>query len=166
VPIDLSKILMSDLNVKLLLLNRYNDHKYGFNNVRSEVLTEVTMKNAVFWDVAPCGSCMNRRFGVTYRLHHQGDKDQLARNNISLNNNRSTLRVTDNFVPCSPILLTLMMEAILSSETSRATWRNIQEDRFFMGLTNERRSTDRKNIHVIKLGILKPQISKITSSDI
>jgi hypothetical protein len=34
-----------------------------------EVFTAVSMKNAVFWDVAPCRSCeMNRRFGRTYRL--------------------------------------------------------------------------------------------------
>jgi hypothetical protein len=33
--------------------------------VRFEVLTAVTMKNAFFWDVTPCGSCKNRRFGVT-----------------------------------------------------------------------------------------------------
>jgi hypothetical protein len=26
------------------------------------------MKNAVFWDVMPCGSCKNRRFGEKYRL--------------------------------------------------------------------------------------------------
>jgi hypothetical protein len=26
------------------------------------------MKNAVFWDVAPCGSCNNRCFGGTCRL--------------------------------------------------------------------------------------------------
>jgi hypothetical protein len=33
------------------------------------------MKTAVvFWDVAPCGSCLNRRFGGTYRLHLQGRK--------------------------------------------------------------------------------------------
>jgi hypothetical protein len=32
------------------------------------------MKNAVFWGVAPCRSCVNRRFGVTYRLHLQGRK--------------------------------------------------------------------------------------------
>jgi hypothetical protein len=25
------------------------------------------MKNVVFWDVAPCTSCVNRRFGGTYR---------------------------------------------------------------------------------------------------
>jgi hypothetical protein len=34
----------------------------------------VTMKNAVSWDVAPCRSCVNRRFGGTYRLHLQSGK--------------------------------------------------------------------------------------------
>jgi hypothetical protein len=32
------------------------------------------MKNAAFWDVAPCRSCVNRRFGGTYRHHLQGRK--------------------------------------------------------------------------------------------
>jgi hypothetical protein len=40
--------------------------------VRFEVFTAVTMKNAVFWDVAPCTSCVNRRFGGTHRLQLQG----------------------------------------------------------------------------------------------
>jgi hypothetical protein len=31
--------------------------------VRFEVFTAVTMKNAALWDVTPCGSCKNRRFG-------------------------------------------------------------------------------------------------------
>jgi hypothetical protein len=31
--------------------------------VRLEVFTAVTIKNGVFWDVTPCGSCKNRRFG-------------------------------------------------------------------------------------------------------
>jgi hypothetical protein len=30
-----------------------------------EVFTLMTMKNGVFWDVTPCGSCKNRRFGGT-----------------------------------------------------------------------------------------------------
>jgi hypothetical protein len=42
------------------------------------------MKNAVFLDVTPYGYCNNRRFGGTYRLHHQGDKNRLARKNINI----------------------------------------------------------------------------------
>jgi hypothetical protein len=36
-----------------------------------EVFTAMTMKNAVFLDVAPCRSCVNQLFGGTYRLHLQ-----------------------------------------------------------------------------------------------
>jgi hypothetical protein len=35
-----------------------------------------TLKNGVFWVVTPCGSCKNRRFGGTWRLLHQGDKNR------------------------------------------------------------------------------------------
>jgi hypothetical protein len=31
----------------------------GNKNVKFEVFTAVTMKNGVFWDVAPSGSCKN-----------------------------------------------------------------------------------------------------------
>jgi hypothetical protein len=78
-----------------------------------------TKKNAVYWDVTPCGSCTNRRFGETYHLHHQSDKNWEARNNIS------------NVVPSLLSLVTLMMKAIPSSETSvftRVTLLNIPED--------------------------------------
>jgi hypothetical protein len=68
----------------------------------------VTMKDAVIWGVTPYGSCKNRRFGGTYRLHHQGGKNQRARNNVS----------------------TLMIAEIRSSETTvltRATRRHIPQ---------------------------------------
>jgi hypothetical protein len=42
--------------------------------VRFEVFKAATTKNAVFWDVAPCKSCVNRRSVGTYRLHLQGRK--------------------------------------------------------------------------------------------
>jgi hypothetical protein len=44
-----------------------------------------TVKNGVFWDVMPCGSCKNRRFGGAWRLLHQGDKNRWTRNNTSCN---------------------------------------------------------------------------------
>jgi hypothetical protein len=34
------------------------------------------LKRGVFWVVTPCGSCKNRRFGGTWRLLHQGDKNR------------------------------------------------------------------------------------------
>jgi hypothetical protein len=44
--------------------------------------TIMLLKNTVFWDVMRRGSCKNRRFGGTYRLHHQGDKNQRTRQNV------------------------------------------------------------------------------------
>jgi hypothetical protein len=46
----------------------------------------------MFWDVTPCGSWKNQRFGGTYRLLRQDEGDQQARNR--------TLAVTSN---CSPL---------------------------------------------------------------
>jgi hypothetical protein len=83
--------------------------------------TVVSLKNAVLWNATPCGSCKNQRFGGTYRLHHQGDK-----------NRRDRLLVTANVVSSSPILVTLMMAVLRSSETSgltRATRHHIPERR-------------------------------------
>jgi hypothetical protein len=47
-----------------------------FRLLRFEVFTAVTMKNGVLWDVTPCGSCKNRRFGGTQLLLHQGDENR------------------------------------------------------------------------------------------
>jgi hypothetical protein len=81
--------------------------------LRFEVFTAVNMKNAVFWDVTPCGSCKNRLWEdrITSII---SDKNRQARG-----------------IAVKPISVNLIMEAILSSKTSvltTATWRNIPED--------------------------------------
>jgi hypothetical protein len=42
------------------------------------------MKNAVFWDVSSCSSCVNRHFGGTYRLHRQGIKIRERGTSVSM----------------------------------------------------------------------------------
>jgi hypothetical protein len=100
-------------------------------------LQTIMSEEGVFCDVTPCGSCKNRRFGETYRLQHQDGKKRRARNNVHHPHTyipfqcllshteflRSLLRllVTANVVPTSPILVTLMMVAPSSSETSVLT---------------------------------------------
>jgi hypothetical protein len=67
----------------------------------------------------PCDSCKNRRFGGTYRLRHQGDKNRQIRTNVnSISSQRASIAVTAHVVPSSPSLVTLMMEAIRSYKTS------------------------------------------------
>jgi hypothetical protein len=82
--------------------------------VRFEVFTVVTMKKAVFWDVAPCRSCVNRRFRGMYRLHLQGRiQEEITNDPVSVAPAHAGSPFTDFFF-CS----TLKMEAIHSSETS------------------------------------------------
>jgi hypothetical protein len=67
----------------------------------------LTAKNAVFWDVALCGSCVNWRFGGTYRI---------------MTHVHAVYSLADFSIP--------KMGAIISSETSfhtRSTWRHIPE---------------------------------------
>jgi hypothetical protein len=41
------------------------------------------MKSSIFWDITPCSPLrFNRRFGGTYRLHLQGGRISLARNQL------------------------------------------------------------------------------------
>jgi hypothetical protein len=98
--------------------------KGNYKILRIEVFTAVTMKNAVFWDVAPCTSCVNRRFGGTYRLHLQGRK-------IRENSLQPPADAGSSIADFSA----LKMEAIRSSETSVhtiCTRRHIPEDEILL----------------------------------
>jgi hypothetical protein len=100
------------------------------------------MKNAVFLNMVQCGSCKDRRFGGTYSLHHNVARTGKLGITLAVTININTVRrnvllvvlrllIIVNVVPSSPILVTLIMEAIRSSETSvltRTTLRNIPKD--------------------------------------
>jgi hypothetical protein len=47
-----------------------------FGCVRFEVSTAVTMMIIIFWEMTLCGSYKNRRFGGSYHLHLQGERDE------------------------------------------------------------------------------------------
>jgi hypothetical protein len=52
--------------------------------VEFEVFAAMTLKNAVFWDVASFESCKNRRFGGTCRLHLHGRKIREKRKTLAV----------------------------------------------------------------------------------
>jgi hypothetical protein len=77
------------------------------------------MKNAIFLDVTPCGSCVNRRFGRKHGLHLLGRK---TRERVQLLAHASS-SLADFSI--------LKMQAIRPSETSihtRTTRRHLPED--------------------------------------
>jgi hypothetical protein len=49
------------------------------------------MRNVIFWDVMPCGSCKNQRFRGTNCLHFLGENNQWPRNTLAVTSNSSTL---------------------------------------------------------------------------
>jgi hypothetical protein len=98
----------------------------------------VLFKKVVFWDVAPCRSCVNRRFGGAYRLHLQGRK-------IGERGTSCRLQPPADAGTSPADFFTLKMEAIRSSETSvhtRSTRRHVPED----GIVHSHR---RENLRVI-----------------
>jgi hypothetical protein len=60
--LHLHGVLLNQLSTGTTLLFYWGDFRRKVN----------ALKNVVFWDVALCRSCVNRRFGGKYRLHLEG----------------------------------------------------------------------------------------------
>jgi hypothetical protein len=85
------------------------------------------MKNAVFWNVTPCVALVrtdvSEELSVSIRVTRIGELGTtlaVTSNYVFLRSVRRLL-VTGSVVPSSPILVTLMVEALRSSETSVLT---------------------------------------------
>jgi hypothetical protein len=84
------------------------------------------MKNGVFWDVTPCDSCktdVSLELSASFiRMTRIGELGTT----LAVTSNRHTLSISSQLVTASvvlssPILVTLMKEALSSSETSVLT---------------------------------------------
>jgi hypothetical protein len=90
-------------------------------------LQPLTSRNAVFWDVAACRSCVNRRFRGTYLLHFQCRKIRDRRTSVSCRRLQPPAHAGSSLGNFS----TMKMEALRSSETlvhRISTRRHIPED--------------------------------------
>jgi hypothetical protein len=86
----------------------------------------VVMKSTIFWDITPCCSLsVNWIFERIYRLHLQGLKISLARNQRE-SRWKASFHLLTRWFHVQLIFSTLKMEAVCSSETSVGTQRTIR----------------------------------------
>jgi hypothetical protein len=108
-----------------------------FGNVKplpEDIQIQHALKNAVFWDVSPCSSCVNRSFGGSYRLHLQGGQNR----GWGISASRWLQTTLTGF--SQVVFSTLKMEGKSSSETSGhtgTTRQHIPEKAFFIVTTME-----------------------------
>jgi hypothetical protein len=73
------------------MVDRQAEEELNLIHVRYEVFTVTTMKNDVLWDVTPCGSCKNRRFGELSASFIRMTRIGELGTRLALTSNRRTL---------------------------------------------------------------------------
>jgi hypothetical protein len=124
-------------------LQKYADH---IQDVLLAVITAVTMKNSIAWDVAPCGFIMNLRFGGICCHHFRGRRNHSSNEipTVGLTFPQSNFSMLSVPANCNQsvgyslalflvrvISATLKMEVTCSSETSvynKPIWRHNPKD--------------------------------------
>jgi hypothetical protein len=65
-------LFSNEITLWITIIVLWNKTPGRLVHVRFEVSTAVTMMIIIFWEMTPCGSYKNRRFGGSYRLHLKG----------------------------------------------------------------------------------------------
>jgi hypothetical protein len=74
------------LTAAMCLVEYVLNCEHQFSYVGYEILSEVAMNGAIFRDIAPYSSYMNRHFRGIYHIRLQGQKDSWARNHHAAGN--------------------------------------------------------------------------------
>jgi hypothetical protein len=77
----MAKFYQEQLMSGPLLKNRKLENMQIDTLIKIDNVEEKTeMKNIIFWDMTPCSQLnVNRRFGGTYHLHLQGQRNKLSK---------------------------------------------------------------------------------------
>jgi hypothetical protein len=75
--------MLSDIILTAYFTNINNASIKADIILKSSVVITERIKNAIFWDVGPCRSCVNPRFRGKYHLHFPGTKIRERETSVS-----------------------------------------------------------------------------------
>jgi hypothetical protein len=106
------------------------------------------LKNAVLWDVVPCESCKNGRFGGTCRLHLQGRKNTRMRKVLDISKGvNKRLTIGDINVPGTSISYTALVHVVARKNFNLVGWHfNSSDVAYIFRVENAKKVTDVKYV--------------------
>jgi hypothetical protein len=116
-------VILLDFSDRYSFVCHHVVHRFHGETEQATFHPSCSLKNAVFWNMMPCGSCKMQHFRGAFHLHHQGRKIQQARNISSNEQLKHTAkkvwffltRATQRHIPEESILHSYHCENLKSS---------------------------------------------------